>query len=175
MTDAELQHIILFITKGTSWPGVFVLTQSCPFPPWLCSLFQQSTSDVCQQAERAPHDAFPFPRHKHTGNTHNTQKIGSVCTVKSQFVQKWVQVASHTFGRISNDLATHDDRWTSFRMWILKGKMSHSSLHVPTYKLVILVGINCTLWTILYIFFSSWQNRKILSTDARQIRANNAC
>ncbi len=60
--------------------------------------------------ERAPHDAFPFPGHKHT---RNAERFGSVCAVKSQFVQKWVQVSSHTFGRTSNDLALQDNRGTS--------------------------------------------------------------
>lgn len=91
MSEGELEHIILLITKGTSWPGVFVL----PFPFMviqLCSLLHQSNSDVCQQPERVPLDAFP--RHKHTGNV---ESFGSVYAVKSLFVQKWVQVSSRTF------------------------------------------------------------------------------
>ncbi len=59
--DLEHNHSVFFFYKEHLVARSVVLTQSCPFPPWLCSLFQQSTSDVCQQAERAPHDAFPFP------------------------------------------------------------------------------------------------------------------
>ncbi len=155
---------------------MFVLTQICPFPPCLCSIFQQSTS--ANRHERAPHDAFPFPGHKHT---RNAEGIGSVCAVKSQFVQKWVQVSSHTFGRTSNDLALQDNRGTSAEGCLVQNYVNPDRNYVGFESCpdmlcfqVILVRIKCTLWTISYIFFTFWQNRKLFSANARQLRANNA-
>lgn len=108
-----------------------------PFPSMVIQLcshhLQQSTSDVCQQPERVPRDAFPFPKHKHTGNV---ESFGSVYAVKSQFVQKWVQVSSHTFARISNDLAPLDDRGISAEDCLIQNRE------------VILVGVKYTFWTI---------------------------
>lgn len=106
-SDAELEHIIQFITKGTAWPGVFVLTQSCPFPPWFnSSPLQQSTSDVCQQPVRVAYNAFPFPRHKHIRNVESFgSKMGCKFTVCPE-------VGASLLSYIWKDLTPWDDRWT---------------------------------------------------------------
>lgn len=87
------------VYADTKLPFPFMVVQ-------LCSLLHQSNSDVCQQPERVPHNAFL--RHKHTGNV---ESFGSVYAVKSQFVQKWVQVSSHTFARSGSSGWQVNLRW----------------------------------------------------------------
>lgn len=123
-----------------------MLPQSCPFPQWSfnCEVFYSKAP--LTSANSLNVNAFPFPRHKHTGNV---ESFGSVYAVKSQFVQKWMQVSSHTFATISKYMAPQDDRWISAEGCLIQNDENlrnyaafKSFSEVPTHELRPIVRSN---------------------------------